>query len=221
MTTIPQLPTAPDAQPGDLVPLSQNGTLFAASVAQITAGLQDEIVLPTGDVLGRASAGAGAPEALGLGAGLAIASATLAATGADHLAFPLVGSFSIADEVIVNAAAQPARLPMAALRGLFAAGSGIAIDAGGTLSVTAGAIAGPAGPQGPEGPTGAAGAQGSVGPQGAGLTAPGVANAASTIGAGDYVAIWQNGANAWISYPQLIGGQTIDQLPAAGRRPGQ
>ncbi|MDD2877998.1 MAG: collagen-like protein [Acidiphilium sp.] len=216
MTTIPQLPTVVTVGYGDLVPLSQNGTLYAATVAQITAGLQTEIVLPTGDVLGRASAGAGAPEALTLGAGLALSATTLAATGTDHLAFPLLGSFASGDEVIVNAAGAPARLPVADLRGLFAAGSGIAIDPNGTLSVTAGAIAGPAGPPGPNGAPGPQGAMGPMGPQGTGLAAPATANAASTIGATDYVAIWQNGANAWITYQQLIGGQTIDQLPAAG-----
>lgn len=216
MTTIPQLPTAPNAGPTDLVPLSQNGALYAASVEQITAGLQQEIVLPTGEVLGRISAGAGAPEAIALGAGVALAAGTLAATGADHLEFPLLGSFSVSDEVIVNAGGQASRLPMGDLRGLFAAGSGIAIDANGTLSVTAGAIVGPMGPAGPQGSVGPVGTTGPAGPQGAGLLAPGVANSASTIAGGDYVAIWQNGANAWITYQQLIGGQTIDQLPAAG-----
>lgn len=216
MTTIPQLPTVVTVGPGDLLPLSQGGTLYGAAVDQITAGLQTEIVLPTGDVLGRSSAGAGAPEALGLGAGLALAAATLAATGSDHLAFPLLDSFAIGDEVIVNATGAPSRLPMAGLRGLFAAGAGIAIDPNGTLSVTAGAIAGPAGPQGPAGAAGPQGVAGPPGPQGAGLLAPGATNATSTIAGSDYVAIWQNGGNAWITYQQLIGGQTIDQLPAAG-----
>jgi hypothetical protein len=67
----------------------------------------------------------------------------------------------------------------------------------------------------PAGPPGAAGLQGPAGATGPGLVAPGVASSASTIGASDYVAIWQNGANAWIPYSQLIGGQTINQLPAA------
>lgn len=216
MTTIPQLPAAPTVGSGDLVPLSQGGNLYAATVGQLTAGLQTEILVPTGDVLGRVSAGAGAPEALGLGAGLALSATTLAATGTDHLAFPLLDTFSSGDEVIVNATGAPARLPVAELRSLFVAGTGIDIDPGGTLSVTASAIAGPAGPRGPAGPAGAQGSVGPAGPQGAGLAAPGSANTASTIAVGDCVAIWQNGANAWITYGQLIGGQTIDQLPAAG-----
>jgi len=216
MTTIPQLPAAPDVGPTDLVPLSQNGTLYSASVEQITAGLQSEIVLPTGEVLGRASAGAGEPEALTLGAGLDLSATMLAANGEDHLGFPLLGTFDPGAEVIVNAGSQPSRLAMSELIGLFSAGAGIAIDSNGTVSVTAGSIAGPVGPAGPAGPQGEGGAVGPVGPAGPGLAAPAVANAASTIGASDYVAIWQNGANAWITYQQLIGGQTIDQLPAAG-----
>lgn len=216
MTTIPQLPTVPDAGPTDLIPLSQNGTLYAASVAQITAGLQTEILLPTGDILGRASAGTGEPEALTLGAGLELSVTTLAANGEDHLGFPLLGTFQLDAELIVNASGSPARLAMSELRGLFSAGTGIAIDPNGTFSVTAGSIAGPVGPAGPAGPQGESGATGPAGPAGPGLAAPAVANAASTIGASDYIAIWQNGANAWITYQQLIGGQTIDQLPAAG-----
>lgn len=216
MTTIPQLPVAPSAGATDLVALSQGGTLYAASVEQITTGLQQEIILPTGDLLGRVSAGAGEPEAIMLGVGLGLQSATLAATGTDHVSFPLLDTFSISDEVVINAAGKPSRLPMAELRGLFTAGSGVALDADGILSVTASAIAGPAGPVGPAGPAGLQGAVGPAGATGAGLMAPGVANATSTIAGSDYVAIWQNGSNAWISYQQLIGGQTIDQLPAAG-----
>ncbi|OYV61150.1 MAG: hypothetical protein B7X01_02315, partial [Acidiphilium sp. 21-62-4] len=181
MTTIPQLPTATTVGLTDLLPLSQGGTLYAASVEQITAGLQTEIVLPTGEVLGRASAGTGMPEALSLGGGLALSATTLEANGTDHLGFGLLGSFAIDDEVIVNAAGAPNRLPMGLLRGLFSAGAGIAIDPNGTFSVTAGAIAGPVGPQGPIGASGPQGVAGPVGPPGAGLLAPGSNNAASTI----------------------------------------
>ncbi|WP_288051848.1 collagen-like protein [Acidiphilium sp.] len=216
MTTIPQLPSAASVGPTDLLPLSQNGVLYAASVQQVTAGLQQEISLPTGDLLGRNSAGAGTPEAVAPGTGLALGGGTLSATGTDHLGFPVLGTLSTADEVVVNAQGAPGRLPVTELRGLFSAGAGLAIDANGTLSVTASAIAGPTGPAGPAGVTGPAGPAGPAGPTGQGLAAPGATNSASTIGTGDFVAIWQNGANAWVSYEKLVGGQTIDQLPAAG-----
>ncbi len=216
MTTIPQLPTVTSVGSGDLLPLSQNGVLFAASVSQVTTGLQQSIVLPTGDVLGRASAGAGAPEPLGLGAGIAISGTSLAANGIDHLSFALQPTLAAGDELIVNAAGQPGRVPASSIVGLFTAGSGIALDAGGAISVIPSAVAGPSGPAGPIGPAGPAGPVGVAGPQGAGLTAPSAANAASMIGESDYIAIWQNGANGWITYKQLIAGQTIDQLPSAG-----
>lgn len=216
MTTIPQLPTVTSVGPSDLVPLSQNGILFAASVSQINSGLQQTIMLPTGDVLGRSSAGAGAPEPLALGAGIMMSGTSLAANGLDHISFASKPTLSLGDELIVNVAGQPGRAPAGAIVGLFTAGSGIALDAAGTISVIPSAIAGPAGPAGPIGPAGPAGPVGAVGPQGAGLIAPGAANAASMIGASDYVAIWQNGGYGWITYKQLIAGQTIDQLPSAG-----
>jgi hypothetical protein len=216
MTTIPQLPTVTAVGPSDLLPLSQNGALFAAQVSQLTAGLQQSLVLPTGDVLGRSSAGAGAPEPLALAPGIAISGTSLLANGLDHLSFVAQSTLTADDEVIVNAAGQPGRVPASAIIGLFKAGSGITLDSAGTISVIPSAIAGPAGPTGSTGPAGPAGPVGATGPQGAGLAAPGAANAASMISESDYVAIWQNGANSWITYKQLIAGQTIDQLPSAG-----
>ncbi|MGC8530463.1 MAG: collagen-like protein [Acidiphilium sp.] len=216
MTTIPQLPTVTAVGPSDLLPVSQNGVLFSASVSQVTAGLQQSLVLPTGDVLGRSSAGAGAPEPLALGAGIAMSGTSLAANGLDHLSFAQQPTLAAGDELIVNAVGEPTRVPASAIIGLFTPGSGIALDSAGTISVIPSAIAGPAGPAGPTGPAGPAGPVGATGPQGAGLAVPGAANAASMIGESDYVAIWQNGANSWITYKQLIAGQTIEQLPSAG-----
>lgn len=216
MTTIPQLPNATTVGLGDLLPISQDGVLFAATVGQVTSGLQESIVVPTGDLLGRASAGAGAPEPLGLGIGVALSGTNLTANGLDHGAFVQQGSLSVNDELIVNALGQPSRVPASAIVGLFTAGSGIELDAAGTISVIPSAVAGPAGPVGATGPTGPTGPAGAVGPQGAGLLPPGATNAASMIGETDSIAIWQNGANGWITYKQLIAGQTIDQLPSAG-----
>ena len=216
MTTIPQLPNATTVGLSDLLPISQNGVLFAATVGQVTSGLQQNIVVPTGDLLGRASAGAGAPEPLGLGIGVALNGTNLTANGLDHGAFPDQVSLSATDELIINASGQPSRVPASAIMGLFTAGAGIELDSAGTISVIPSAVAGPAGPVGGIGPTGPAGPAGAIGPAGAGLLPPGAANAASMIGEADSIAIWQNGANAWITYKQLIAGQTIDQLPSAG-----
>jgi hypothetical protein len=216
VTTIAQLPQAAIVNQADLLPLSQAGLLYSVSVSQLNAGLQPVISVPSGDLLGRHSAGAGAAESIVLGAGLALSTGTLAATGADHALFPVQASMSLSDDIVISSAGMPGLLPLTALRGLFSAGTGINIDADGVVTVTVSSVAGPAGPAGPEGAAGVAGPAGPAGPAGAGLAGPAAGNSAGGIGASDYVAIWQNGALAWLTYGQFLGGQTINQLPAAG-----
>jgi hypothetical protein len=216
MTTIAQLPAATTVGPSDLLPLSQAGNLYSVSVSLLTENLQPLLSMPTGDLLGRNSTGAGAPEAVSVGTGLVLAAGTLGADGADHSGFPVQATMSLSDTLVINSGSAPGLLPVAALRGLFSAGTGVSIDDDGVVAVTVSSIAGPAGPQGPAGPAGATGPQGPAGAPGPGLSAPGAGNSASSIGASDYVAIWQNGANAWMPYGQFLGGQTINQLPAAG-----
>jgi hypothetical protein len=216
MTTIAQLPPASSAGAGGLLPLSQGGVLYSVSVAQLTANLQPLISVPTGELLGRNSMGAGGPESVTVGMGLALSTGTLSATGADHAGFPVQGTLALSDDVVISAAGAPGLLPVTALRGLFTAGSGVAISSGGVISVTVSAIAGPQGPQGATGPQGPQGPAGATGATGAGLTGPAAATATSTVGASDYVALWQNGALAWMPYGEFLGGETINQLPAAG-----
>ncbi|WP_298286554.1 collagen-like protein [Acidocella sp.] len=216
MTTIAQLPPASSVGAGDLLPLSQGGTLCAASVDLLLAGTQPALAVPGGALLGRVSIGAGGPEPVALGVGLALGAGTLAADGLDHGAFPVLGTLSMAEELVVSTAGAPGLLPVAALRGVFAAGTGVTIDTGGTIGVTVSELAGPAGPQGGAGPVGPQGPQGPQGPAGAGLAGPAAGTAASAVGTADYVALWQNGALAWLPYGQFLGGQTIDELAAAG-----
>lgn len=216
VTTIAQLPPAAIVNPTDLLPLSQAGLLYAVSVSQLNAGLQPLISVPSGDLLGRQSAGAGGAESIAVGTGLALSTGTLAATGADHALFPVQTAMSLSDDVVISSAGVPGLLPLTSLRGLFTAGNGINIDANGVLTVTVSALAGPAGPAGPAGAAGPAGPSGAAGPAGAGLAGPAAGNSVGSIGASDYVAIWQNGALAWMSYGQFLGGQTINQLPSAG-----
>jgi len=216
MTTIPQLPAVASVGANDLLPLSQSGLLYSAKVSQITAGLQPLINVPTGDLLGRQSTGTGAPESLSVGTGLVLSGSTLSADGADHALYPLQAAMAVSDDVVISHNGAPALLPVAALRGLFAAGSGVSIDSTGIITFTAAGAAGPAGPAGPAGATGPAGPQGLNGAAGPGLAAPNAASSASSIAGSDYVAIWQNGGNMWMPYSQFIGGQTINQLPAAG-----
>jgi hypothetical protein len=216
MTTIAQLPPAATVGSSDLLPLSQDGLLYSVTVSQLNGSLQPLLTVPTGDLLGRGSTGAGAPEAITLGAGLALSDFILAADGADHAGFPVQTTLALSDDVVISAAGGPGLLNVAALRGLFSAGTNVSISTGGVIAVTASSIAGPAGPQGAPGPAGPTGPAGNTGAAGPGLVAPAAGNSASSIGASDYVAIWQNGASAWMPYGQFLGGQTIDQLPAAG-----
>ena len=213
MTTIAQLPSAPSVGSGDLLPISQAGTVYAATVSQVVAGLQTQISVPTGELLGRVSTGAGGPESVTLGTGLAMSNGALFANGGDHAGFPVQAAMTLADELVVNANGEPSLLPVTALRGLFSAGNGVSISGDGVIGVTVSSVAGPAGPQGTAGPVGPAGP---AGPAGAGLSGPTAGSSASSVGAADYVALWQNGALAWMPYGQFLGGQTIDQLPAAG-----
>ncbi len=215
MTTIAQLPAASAVGAGDLLPISQAGLVYSATVSQLTADLQPVISVASGALLGRVSVGAGEPEAVSVGSGLALASGALAATGADHAGFPVQAVLGLSDDVVVNASTGPGLLPVAALRGLFSAGEGVSIDANGIIAVTVSAIAGPAGPQGATGPQGPAGVAGPAGPAGPGLMGPAVGTSTSIVGTSDYVPLWQNGALAWIPYGQLLAGQTIDELPAA------
>jgi hypothetical protein len=216
MTTIAQLPPAGSVGPSDLLLLSQAGVLYSVSVALLNAPLQPLLSVPSGMLLGRQSLGAGGPESISLGLGVSLSGGALAADGADHAAFPLQSAMSLSDDIVINQSGAPGLLPVAALRGLFSAGAGVAIDPDGVISALAVGSVGPAGATGAAGPAGPAGPAGAIGATGAGLGGPAGANSANSVGASDYVALWQNGALAWMPYGQFIGGETIDQLPAAG-----
>jgi hypothetical protein len=82
MTTIPELPSATAAAAADLLPISQGGITRAASVAQVTAGLQPTIALAAGQLVGRISSGTGGVETIAVGTNLSMANGTLSATAA-------------------------------------------------------------------------------------------------------------------------------------------
>ena len=193
MPMIPQLPLAATVSATDEVPISQNGTTAAVPVATLLAGLQPTIALPTATLAGRTSLGTGGPEAIAPGLGLQMGGGQLVATGADHAGFPLHAVAEPTDQVVLASAAGPARLPVAALRGLFSAGANVAIDGNGVISAASSATA-PA----------------------TALPPPAPGNETAALAATDYVAVNQNGADGWITYANLLNGQTIDQAePAA------
>ncbi len=134
MPTIPQLPSATATGAQDEIPVSQGGVTRAVTVAELLSGTQQAIEVPSPSVLGRASLGPGAPEALGLGLGLAVQNAALLANGADHAAFVQETAFLPGDEAIINAGGTPKRLPLPGLRALFSGGANVSIDTNGVIA---------------------------------------------------------------------------------------
>jgi hypothetical protein len=79
MPTIDELDPAIAAADTDAFPASQGGTVRRVSRAQLLAGMQPQIAVGPGELLGRASAGIGAPESVGLGSGLVLSGGVLSA----------------------------------------------------------------------------------------------------------------------------------------------
>ena len=134
MPTIAQLPTATTVNPQDEVLLSQGGVATGATIGLLLAGTQPAVTTATGTLLGRVSLGPGGPEPVAVGTGLALATGTLAANGTDHASFPAQLSLLPTDEAVINSAGVPRRLALSLLRGLFSAGSNVAIDQNGVIS---------------------------------------------------------------------------------------
>ena len=79
MPQISDLPAVLATSDGDLIAVSQGGTLRQATRAQIRAGLQTSLVLLPNQLLGRTSHAPGEPEAVALGAGLQLSGGVLSA----------------------------------------------------------------------------------------------------------------------------------------------
>ncbi|MBV9756816.1 MAG: right-handed parallel beta-helix repeat-containing protein [Alphaproteobacteria bacterium] len=82
MSTIDQLAPAVSVSDTDLIPLSQNGTTRRSTRAQLLAGVQPQLALPSQTLLGRASPNTGAPQLISVGANLTLAAGTLSAAAA-------------------------------------------------------------------------------------------------------------------------------------------
>jgi hypothetical protein len=76
MPTLTELPQGAAAADSDLLMVSQGGQLRSVTRAQLLAGVQPEIIVSKGQVLGRA-VGTGDVQALSIGPGLAMAGTTL------------------------------------------------------------------------------------------------------------------------------------------------
>lgn len=82
MPTIGQLPTANSVSDSDEVALFQSGQTVAATRAQFLAGMQQQISVPQGTLLGGIGPGTTAPVPITIGSNLALSGSTLSATAA-------------------------------------------------------------------------------------------------------------------------------------------
>jgi hypothetical protein len=202
MPTIDQLPPAVTVNPTDELALDQAGVTGSVTVATLLAGVQPVVTIPTGSLLGRNSLGPGGPEPVTAGLGLSLHAGTLVATGADHAAYTQLTALATAGNAVLTTPAGPAQLPLGLLRGLFTAGSNIAISATGIISASISQ-----GAQGPTGPAGNAGANGATWT--AGVGAPLAANG----NIGDFYlntsggAVFEKGSSGWSQIATLIGPQ--------------
>jgi parallel beta-helix repeat protein len=79
MPTIDELPQAVSVSDSDELVVSQSDIARSASRAQLLSGVQAALAVPSGSLLGRLSAGTGAPETIAIGANLTAGNGTLSA----------------------------------------------------------------------------------------------------------------------------------------------
>jgi hypothetical protein len=84
MPTIDQLAPATAAADSDELPVSQNLITRKITRAQVLAGVQAQINIPAGTILGRTTAGLGWPETIAIGNYLSLATGTLSAMAAPY-----------------------------------------------------------------------------------------------------------------------------------------
>jgi hypothetical protein len=84
MPTIDELAPATAAADTDELPISQNSITRKITRAQVLAGLQTQITIPAGTVLGRVTAGVGTPETIAVGNYLSLSAGTLSALAAPY-----------------------------------------------------------------------------------------------------------------------------------------
>jgi hypothetical protein len=126
--------------------------------------------------------------------GLGLAAGVVAATGLDHAGFPSQTVLEPSDQAVLSSDGSPMLLELSLLRGLFFAGSNIAIDSAGTISAAISATSG-----------------GSGGDSYSIASLPVV----TTISTGDLVGISQVGAASSITYQNFLSGLSIDQAQSA------
>jgi len=84
MPTIDELAPATAAADSDELPVNQNGITRKITRAQVLAGVQTQLNIPAGTVLGRITAGTGSPETITVGSYLSLSSGTISAMAAPY-----------------------------------------------------------------------------------------------------------------------------------------
>src|SRR5271165_3237729 len=84
MPTIDELSPATAASDSDELPVSQNLVTRKVTRSQILAGVQTQLSIPGGTILGRTTTGVGSPETIAIGNYLNLASGTLSALAAPY-----------------------------------------------------------------------------------------------------------------------------------------
>lgn len=111
MPTIKQLPTADSVAATDVLPVSQNGVTRGVAVGTLLSGVQPALTVGAGQLLGRASAGAGVPEAVVVGTGLSLSGGVLTSSGGTGGApvGTVAGTVAAGDDGRILGAVQKAR----------------------------------------------------------------------------------------------------------------
>src|SRR4051794_25931670 len=84
MPTLDQLAEATASSDNDELLVSQNGIARKITRAKVIAGLQKQIAVGQGTLLGRASSGSGGPESVALGANLKLENGALSALASPY-----------------------------------------------------------------------------------------------------------------------------------------
>jgi hypothetical protein len=140
MPTINELPPAISVSDSDELVVSQSDVARSATRAQLLAGVQPALALPQGSLLGRMSAGVGAPETIALGANLTLAQGALSApaafsvSGLSAAALPQLGDLVAMGQGGQNVAATYAQFMGGLPRVAGIDGSGLLADVAGTPS---------------------------------------------------------------------------------------
>jgi hypothetical protein len=194
MPTIDELPVVTSVSSADEVLISQSGTACSVSIGNLLTSTQPAIMAPTGCLIGRISPGAGGPEPVTIGTGLALAASTVQANGTDHASFPLQSELQVTDQAVLNSNGTPMLMELSLLRGLFSAGTNVAIDASGVISAAGG--------------TGSATVSGSV-------DDIATLGQVDTLASTDLIAVSQGGTDCAITYANFLDGETIDEFGSA------